>query len=227
MRVAVLVLALTLGACASPSEPLTDHDRRGTVLLREGKVEEAREAFLQGAHAGDDRYTSWIGIAHCEARLGRSVAFENAALRATANAPRDPRAWDRLGRMYVQAAERFRATPRSHHYAGLGVEYLRRVFATEPETRDLPYNLGLGLSLAQDDATAAVMLEEAHRRDPRRVDVTNVYIGVLRRTGNAAKLREVLGARSDREAWPASWREAWDWAESREVGGVHQPRPNR
>lgn len=206
------VVAL-VAACASAPEPAaTKLDQEGARLLRAGQIVEAREAFLKSAHAGDDHYVAWIGIAHCEAQLGRGAAFENAALRASANAPRTVFAQDRLGRLYIKAAERFRGGPRARHYAGIGVEYLRRVFAAEPRTPGLFYNLGLGLALTEDDAAARILLEQAAREEPERLDVAHVYLLVLRRLERPRPMLEILERFSDHAGRPAEWDRFEAWA---------------
>lgn len=219
MRVLVVSALLFAGACASNSGGVeSDLDRKAADLLRAGEVTKARELFLKSAHAGDDHYVAWVGVAHCEARLGRAPAFENAALRASSAAPRTVRAQDRLGRLYVKAAERFRQGSRARHYAGIGVEYLRRVFAAAPTTRDLNYNLGLGLALTEDDAAARVLLTQAHREAPRRLDVAHVLVLVLRRLERPADLLGVAEAVPE-ESRPASWGPLLEWARAAAPGG--------
>lgn len=211
---ALCFAALVLSCASAEREPTRQPDVEAAALLRSGRVEEAREAFLKAAHNGDDHYVSWLGVAHCEARLGRGAAFENAALRAAAQAPRTVRAQDRLGRLYIKAAERFRGASRGRHYAGLGVEYLRRVFAAEPQTPALYYNLGLGLALTGDDAAARILLEQAHRDEPTRADIAHIYLLVLRRLERADPMLAVFEKFPDRSTRPSSWDELESWARS-------------
>lgn len=211
MRMLVPLLCLLLGCASGPPADETPRDREAAGWLKEGKVRKAREAFLKSAHDHDDHYVAWVGIAHCEAALGRSAAFENAALRASANAPRTVRAQDRLGRLYIKAAERFREGSRARHYAGIGVEYLRRVFAAAPRTRNLNYNLGLGLALTEDDAAARVLLRQAHREEPKRLDIAHVYLLVLQRLDQPRDAQALL-AEFPAKGRPVSWGEIDTWS---------------
>ncbi|MEE9391548.1 MAG: hypothetical protein V3W41_03485 [Planctomycetota bacterium] len=211
-----LVLWMILGqGCASPKIGANELERSAAQQLRDGKVDESLKGFRKALAADPNSLLARVGIANCHARKGDSVRFEAAAIGAAAAAPRSVEGWFQVGIMYVQGAERFRRTPRSRIYAELGVGYLRSVFATEPNRRGLIESLGVGLILKEDARTAVLLLAEAHRRQPLRLELTHAYLVALRKTGSKKEARRVLAKlQSSRGDLPANWRALSHWAES-------------
>ncbi|MCA9322377.1 MAG: hypothetical protein KDB53_16665 [Planctomycetes bacterium] len=212
-----IVVMLGIASCASPSDaPLGDDpESLAAQALADSRFEEAGRLYRALAYSEDaPNYRILVGYALSQAWLGREDEFQFAALSAAGAAPWSPEAFERLGAMYVRAAERFRAGPGSRHYAQMGVEYLRRAFIKYPEMPRLLHNLGLGLHFAGDDAAAQFMLEEAFSRAPQRLDILETLLVVLRSTENQDRVRYWLTPLQERGELPEGWRETWEWAQS-------------
>ena len=210
----LLLAALAAGACIHDGDPPpADHEVEGARLLAAGDVEKALAAFRESAYGGTGTYRSLIGIALCQAHLARAAAFEAWALEASSAAPRTPAAHARLGAMYVQGAECFRTTPGGRRYAAVGVEYLRRVFAADPDHPNVLHNLGLGLHLTGDDLTAQLLLEEAYQRDPSRLDLLGVLLRVLRRLDRKERVAQLLTPLVRDGNLPDAWKGIWTWSQ--------------
>lgn len=194
--IAVLSTILMLTSCASRADAPTREQLRADALFAGGQYAEALEVYRSLSY--DDEalaYRALIGAALCHARLGEAERFEAYALEASATAPVDAMAHGRLGRMYVAGAERFRTHPAGPRYARIGVEYLRRVFFADNDQTHVAHNLGLGLYLLDDFDASTVILEEALRQNPDRVDTMHLLLNVHRQLGRSSRVLALLEGR--------------------------------
>ncbi len=218
MRVLLILMLMILPlSCSSGGEakdmPVTTREAEGARLLAAGQVEEALEVFRTAAYE-ERSYRGLVGMAHCYARLGDIGRFETISMEAASRSPRTVESFRRLGVLFVKGAERFRMRPASSRFAQVGVEYLRRVYAVQPQgDPDLLPTLGLGLHLAEMDDSAAVILNEALLGQPDRVDVIHSLLSVYRRLGDRERTKALLARWQERSDLPAPWVEAWNWAQ--------------
>ncbi len=211
-----LLLLGTVCCSSTPQEeaPPSPAVEAASKLLKAGQYKEALKSFSKVAYEGQGHYRALVGMALCYAHLGERDRFEVFSLEAAAQSPHLLSSHYRLGIMYVLAAERFRLKLGSFRYAQLGIEYLRRVFAAQPNFhRDLISTLGLGLHLAGDDRGAVTMLDEALKRQPGRVDALHTLLLAHRNLEHKKRVRKLLAPYTKKEKLPPAWRSLWNWAQ--------------
>ena len=205
--------ALTLSCASTPrDEPPTEIEAEAGLALASGDVEKGLELFRAAVYEERSSYRALVGLALCNAYLGKMGRFETLALEAASSAPVTPTAHAAVGQMFIQGAERFRSQPASLRYAQVGVDYLRRVFAAIPDWPHLLRNLGLGLHLMDNVQGAALMLEEAHRQNSSDLGVLRLLLVSLRELERAERVHQLLNPLVIADQLPDSWRSVWQWS---------------
>lgn len=143
-------------------DPPRGHYARARVLAKEGKEEQARQAYL-AAHAARPEQAEFrmaAGIAHQQSGdWDRSFAiFED----WTRDEPKAAGAWYQLGRAAALSGQRLE----------LGADALRRFLALpaavgDPEPKHAWYRLGQVLAQAGDKAGARAAFQQALKADPK------------------------------------------------------------
>lgn len=213
-RCLFVILLGAIFACASPrrsEDQPSPEEAEGFALLDARRNDLALEKFRESIRANHGTFLAFVGMALAHVRSGECAMFESFAIEASRLAPPNESAFDRLGTMYVSAAETVRGRPQSVSYARLGVDFLRRVFAAEPHRPELPYHLGLGLDLSGDSVGAIVFLEQAHAAEPARDDVLFALLRSLKSERRRARVRDLLDERAGRGPLGKEWSVFFDW----------------
>jgi len=212
----VLSLLLVSSSCAGPrfdrELPVGAMEIEAKQALAAEDFASSRRLFSKGAVTETANYRMLVGLAISEACLGREDAFQAAALSACSEAPWSLTAFLRLGAMYVRGAERFRARPSAGHYAGLGVEYLRRAFIHDASNPDLLHNLGLGLYLMGKTDEGSLILTQAVSRFPKRLDILQLLLTVARAREDRRLVLALLEPREKAGKLSSEWQLVLDWA---------------
>lgn len=143
-------------------DPPRGHYARGRVLAKEGKAEQARQAFI-AAHAarpGEAEYRMAAGLAHQQSGdWDRSFAIFQAWTRED---PKAAGAWYQLGRAAAVSGQRLEVGAAAlRHYLTLPAK------AGEPEPKHAWYRLGQVLVHAGDKAGARAAFQQALKADPK------------------------------------------------------------
>ena len=108
----IAVCLVAAASCRSSGpEGLPEADglvRRGDEALVAGRLDEARELFLQAASDAPRAYLAWVGIARTAAARGDQVELDRALAEAMARDVGSPESADLLGRTFLLAARSHR-----------------------------------------------------------------------------------------------------------------------
>jgi tetratricopeptide (TPR) repeat protein len=207
-------LSFAAWSCASDSRGLPEPGafvRRGEEALNAGRLDEARQIFLEAAADEPRAFLAWIGLARTADRRGDRAELDQAMTEAMARDPKTPASADLLGRTFLGAARGRR--PHDKRYARLALGYFRRAAEASPDLPALRYHTGLAAWSAGELALAVAALEAAHQVEPDAYMPLRALLDLHRETGDPESVRRLLQEFDARgKPLPAAFDADREWA---------------
>jgi Flp pilus assembly protein TadD len=217
LALAVCFPALVTG-CKSGDErglpPVSASERRGAMLLDEGRVPEARAVFLQTVQQNPQPFLSTIGLARCAIAVGNLSEGVAALHQAYAYAPKTPEAHELLGRTHLEFAKIATGGIRRQH-ASTAASLFSSAFRLAPELPDLNYHLGMSELLAGNPMMAVAFLEPATLEPGRSMDAVHALVLAYRQMGRRDDVRRLLEPLEAEGGMSLSLKRELDWAQKK------------
>jgi tetratricopeptide (TPR) repeat protein len=197
LRARSLVLAACVvgsAACSSSGSrglpPAGGFVQRGEEALNAGRLDEARQLFLEAAADTPRSFLAWIGVARTAIARGDRADLDRALTEAMAHDVGTPESADLLGRTFLTAARAQR--PFDTRLAGIAVGYFRRAAASKPDLSALRFHTGLAAWTSGDQPLAVASLEAAHAAAPADWTTLRALLDLHRERGDKVAVRRLL-----------------------------------